>query len=322
MAKTIAVTEQPSTGLQQLKSQPARLDRVPQGRAQRDAQGDLALARRGAVDHDRRPRHRLHLRRVLLAGGQHHRPGDRGPAAPPDHSTKQIRAFPGKASREKQTMREKGTTMAAEEQNPEEQNPEGERPETHEQLAPPVNENFKWYIIHAYSGFERKVRESLESRITAFGLQNRIGRIMIPTEPVTELRNGKKYTIERVFLPGYVLVEMELDNDLWHVIKNTPRVTGFLGTGDKPVALSEQEVSSILFRSDAAKDKPSMKVKFEKGEQVRINEGPFANFTGAVDDVNEDRQTLKVMVSIFGRSTPVEIEFSKVDKVDRVALPT
>jgi transcriptional antiterminator NusG len=210
-------------------------------------------------------------------------------------------------------MREKGTAMAAEEQNPEEQNPQGDP--SAEQLAPPVNENFKWYIIHAYSGFERKVRESLESRITAFGLQNRIGRIMIPTEPVTELRNGKKYTIDRVFLPGYVLVEMELDNDLWHVIKNTPRVTGFLGTGDNPVALSEQEVSSILFRSDAAKDKPSMKIKFEKGEQVRINEGPFANFTGAVDDINEDKQTLKVMVSIFGRSTPVEIEFSKVDKV-------
>jgi transcriptional antiterminator NusG len=203
--------------------------------------------------------------------------------------------------------------MAAEEQLTEGQTP-GELPA--EQLAPPVNENFKWYIIHAYSGFERKVRESLESRIQAFGLQNRIGRIMIPTEPVTELRNGKKYTIERVFLPGYVLVEMELDNDLWHVIKNTPRVTGFLGTGDKPVALSEAEVSSILFRSESAKDKPSMKVKFEKGEQVRINEGPFANFNGTVDDVNEDRQTLKVMVSIFGRSTPVEIEFAKVDKME------
>jgi transcription termination/antitermination protein NusG len=212
--------------------------------------------------------------------------------------------------------REKATTTTATE-NPEEQNTEALNAtgEPTEQLAPPVNENFKWYIIHAYSGFERKVRESLESRITAFGLQNRIGRIMIPTEPVTELRNGKKYTIDRVFLPGYVLVEMELDNDLWHVIKNTPRVTGFLGTGDNPVALSEQEVSSILFRSDSAKDKPSMKVKYEKGEQVRINEGPFANFTGAVDDINEDKQTLKVMVSIFGRSTPVEIEFSKVDKV-------
>jgi transcriptional antiterminator NusG len=204
--------------------------------------------------------------------------------------------------------------MAADEQIPEAQEPGGEQPA--EQLAPPVNESYKWYIIHAYSGFERKVRESIESRIQAFGLQNRIGRIMIPTEPVTELRNGKKYTIERVFLPGYVLVEMDLDNDLWHVIKNTPRVTGFLGTGDKPVALSEAEVSSILFRSEAAKDKPSLKMKFEKGEQVRINEGPFANFNGTVDDVNEDRQTLKVMVSIFGRSTPVEIEFSKVDKME------
>ncbi len=214
-------------------------------------------------------------------------------------------------------MREKGITMAAEEQNTEEQKAEAANAsgEAAEQLAPPVNENFKWYIIHAYSGFERKVRESLESRIAAFGLQNKIGRIMIPTEPVTEVRNGKKYTIERVFLPGYVLVEMDLDNDLWHVIKNTPRVTGFLGTGDKPVALSEQEVSSILFRSDVSKDKPTLKIKFEKGEQVRINEGPFANFTGAVDEINEDKQTLKVMVSIFGRSTPVEIEFSKVDKV-------
>jgi transcriptional antiterminator NusG len=206
-------------------------------------------------------------------------------------------------------MYQEGTTMAAEEVIP----AEGQQPEEH--LDPPVNANFKWYIIHAYSGFERKVRESLESRISAFGLQNRIGRIMIPTEPVTELRNGKKYTIERVFLPGYVLVEMELDNDLWHVIKNTPRVTGFLGTGDSPVALSEQEVSSILFRSDVSKEKPATKIKFEKGEQVRINEGPFANFNGAVDDVNEDKQTLKVMVSIFGRSTPVEIEFSKVDKM-------
>jgi len=204
--------------------------------------------------------------------------------------------------------------MSVDEQTPEAQDPGGEQPA--DQLAPPVNENYKWYIIHAYSGFERKVRESLESRIAAFGLQNRIGRIMIPTEPVVELRNGKKYTIERVFLPGYVLVEMDLDNDMWHIIKNTPRVTGFLGTGDKPVALSDAEVSSILFRSETTKNKPSSKIKFEKGEQVRINEGPFANFNGTVDDVNEDRQTLKVMVSIFGRSTPVEIEFSKVDKVE------
>jgi len=198
----------------------------------------------------------------------------------------------------------------ADELNPEEQPQEGT-----EVLAPPVNEKFKWYIIHAYSGFERKVKESLESRIQAYGLEHKIGRIMIPTEPVTEVRNGKKYVIERVFLPGYVLVEMDLDNDLWHTIKNTPRVTGFLGTGDSPVALSEQEVSSILFRTDVSKDKPKLKVKFEKGEMVKITDGPFANFNGAVDDVNEDKQTLKVMVSIFGRSTPVEIEYSKVDKI-------
>jgi hypothetical protein len=117
------------------------------------------------------------------------------------------------------------------------------------------NENFRWYILHAYSGFERKVRESIESRVQAFGLKERVGRVMIPTEPVTEIVNGKKRTVERVFLPGYVLVEMELDNELWHVLKDTPKVTGFLGTGDKPVALSEEEVSSILFRSETSKDK-------------------------------------------------------------------
>jgi transcriptional antiterminator NusG len=178
------------------------------------------------------------------------------------------------------------------------------------------NENFRWYILHAYSGFERKVRESIESRVQAFGLKERVGRVMIPTEPVTEIVNGKKRTVERVFLPGYVLVEMELDNELWHVLKDTPKVTGFLGTGDKPVALSEEEVSSILFRSETTKDKPRMKIKFEKSEQVRITDGPFANFNGVVDEVNEDRETLKVMVTIFGRSTPVELEFGKVEKIE------
>jgi transcriptional antiterminator NusG len=181
---------------------------------------------------------------------------------------------------------------------------------------PVRNENFRWYILHAYSGFERKVRESIESRVQAFGLKERVGRVMIPTEPVTEIVNGKKRTVERVFLPGYVLVEMELDNELWHVLKDTPKVTGFLGTGDKPVALSEEEVSSILFRSETSKDKPRMKIKFEKSEQVRITDGPFANFNGVVDEVNEDRETLKVMVTIFGRSTPVELEFGKVEKIE------
>ncbi len=184
-------------------------------------------------------------------------------------------------------------------------------------VAEPVrNPLFKWYILHAYSGFERKVRESIESRVQAFGLRDRVGRVMIPTEPVTEIVNGKKRTVERVFLPGYVLVEMDLDNNLWHVLKDTPKVTGFLGTGDKPVALSEEEVSSILFRSETAKDKPRLKIKFEKSEQVRITDGPFANFNGVVDEINEDRETMKVMVTIFGRSTPVELEFSKVEKIE------
>jgi transcriptional antiterminator NusG len=181
---------------------------------------------------------------------------------------------------------------------------------------PPRNENFRWYILHAYSGFERKVKESLESRIQAFGLESKFGRIMIPTEPVTETVNGKKRTIERVFLPGYVLIEMELDNQIWHIIKETPRVTGFLGTGDKPVALSDEEISSLLNRSDEAKEKPRQKIRFEKNESVRINDGPFANFNGIVDEVNEDRETLKVMVTIFGRSTPVELEFGKVEKIE------
>ena len=186
--------------------------------------------------------------------------------------------------------------------------------ETTEPEAP--HNNFKWYIIHAYSGFERKVKESLQSRVAAYRLEDRVGRIEIPTEPTTELRNGKKYTIDRVFLPGYVFVEMALDNDLWHVVKNTPRVTGFLQTGDQPNALSEAEVNAMLNRADVTKEKPKMKLKFSKGEQVRITEGPFANFNGAVDDVNEDKQTLKVMVSIFGRPTPTEVSFASVEKAD------
>jgi transcriptional antiterminator NusG len=185
-----------------------------------------------------------------------------------------------------------------------------------ESAAPERNPRFKWYILHAYSGFERKVRESIQSRVEAFGLQDKVGRVMIPTEPVTEIVNGKKRTVERVFLPGYVLVEMELDNDMWHVLKDTPKVTGFLGTGDTPVALSEEEVGTLLYRSDSSKDKPRLKIKFEKNEQVRITDGPFANFNGVVDEINEDRETMKVMVTIFGRSTPVELEFGKVEKIE------
>jgi len=179
----------------------------------------------------------------------------------------------------------------------------------------PRNPNMKWYIIHSYSGFERKVRESLESRVQAFGLQEKIGRVLIPTESVTEVRGGKKYTSERMFYPGYVLVEMDMDDHVWHVVKSTPRVTGFVGTGQQPTPLSEEEVQNIVYRVGESKDKPKLKVKFEKNETVRITEGPFASFTGVVDEVNEDRETLKVMVTIFGRSTPVELEFGQVEKV-------
>jgi transcription termination/antitermination protein NusG len=179
----------------------------------------------------------------------------------------------------------------------------------------PVNPNMKWYIIHAYSGFERKVRESLESRVQAFGLQEKIGRVLIPTESVTEVRGGKKYTSERMLYAGYVLVEMDMDDTVWHVVKNTPRVTGFVGTGQQPTPLSEEEVQHIVYQVADSKDKPKLKVKFEKNENVRITEGAFATFQGVVDEVNEDRETLKVMVTIFGRSTPVELEFGQVEKV-------
>jgi transcriptional antiterminator NusG len=173
----------------------------------------------------------------------------------------------------------------------------------------------KWYIVHAYSGFERKVRESLESRIRAFGLEDRMGRVLIPTETVTEIRNNKKYTRESMFYPGYVLIEMDMDDEVWHMVKATPRVTGFVGTGQQPTPLSDEEVQQIVYRVADSKEKPKLKIKYEKNESVRITEGPFATFTGVVDEVNEDRETLKVMVTIFGRSTPVELEFGQVEKV-------
>jgi transcriptional antiterminator NusG len=182
--------------------------------------------------------------------------------------------------------------------------------------ANPQNPNMKWYIIHTYSGFERKVKESIESRVRAYPeLENRIGRVLIPTESITEVRGGKKYTSERMFYPGYVLVEMDMDDNVWHVVKGTPRVTGFVGTGQQPTPLSEEEVQQIVYRVADSKEKPKLKVKFEKNESVRISEGPFASFTGVVDEVNEDRETLKVMVTIFGRSTPVELGFGQVEKV-------
>ena len=173
----------------------------------------------------------------------------------------------------------------------------------------------KWYIIHTYSGFENKVMESLRTRSDAFGWADKIGQILIPTEEVVELRNGKKVTSKRLVYPGYVLVEMEMSDALWHEIKNTPRVTGFVGGGNSPVPLSADEVNSILYRQQTAAERPRPKTTFEKNDNVRIVDGPFASFSGKVDEVNAERGTLRVMVMIFGRATPVELEFLQVEKV-------
>ena len=173
----------------------------------------------------------------------------------------------------------------------------------------------KWYIIHTYSGFENKVAESLRTRAEAFAFADKIGQILIPTEEVVEMRNGKKVTSKRLVYPGYVLVEMEMNDALWHEVKNTPRVTGFVGGGNAPVPLSADEVNSVLYRQASSAERPRPKTTFEKNDSVRITEGPFANFSGKVDEVNPERGTLRVMVTIFGRATPVELEFLQVEKV-------
>jgi transcriptional antiterminator NusG len=173
----------------------------------------------------------------------------------------------------------------------------------------------KWYIIHTYSGFENKVSESLKTRSEAFGFADKIGQVLIPTEEVVELRNGKKVTSKRLVYPGYVLVEMEMSDALWHEVKNTPRVTGFVGGGNSPVPLSPEEVNQILYRQASSAERPRPKMTFEKNDSVRIIDGPFANFSGKVDEVNPERGTLRVMVTIFGRATPVELEFLQVEKV-------
>lgn len=190
--------------------------------------------------------------------------------------------------------------------------PEPEPVPDAEASVEPSNKN--WFIIHTYSGFENKVAESLRTRSQAFGFADQIGQILIPTEEVVELRNGKKVTSKRLLYPGYVLVEMEMNNDLWHAVKSTPRVTGFLGGGNTPTPLSADEVNSILFRQATAAERPRPKLTFEKNETVRIIDGPFSNFSGKVDEVNPERNTLRVLVTIFGRATPVELDFLQVEK--------
>jgi len=172
-----------------------------------------------------------------------------------------------------------------------------------------------WYIVHTYSGFENKVKESLLERVKAYGLQNEIGDVLIPTEDIVEKRGGREVKTARRFFPGYILVEMNMTDHAWHVVKNTPKVTGFVGAGAKPTPLSKEEVDQILDQVKSAAEKPKPKYIFERGEDVRINEGPFSGFNGKVDEVNLEKNTLKVMVTIFGRSTPVELDFLQVEKI-------
>jgi transcriptional antiterminator NusG len=178
-----------------------------------------------------------------------------------------------------------------------------------------LDDHKNWYIIHTYSGFEQKVADSLKGRAQAFGFADKIGQILIPTEEVVELRGGKKVTSKRLLYPGYVLVQMEMNDQLWHEVKNTPRVTGFVGGGNSPVPLSSDEVNSILYRQETSAKTPRPKMTFEKNESVKIIDGPFANFSGKIDEINGDRNTLRVLVTIFGRATPVELDFLQVEKM-------
>ena len=181
--------------------------------------------------------------------------------------------------------------------------------------AHPSNPRHKWYIVHAYSNFEKKVAESIREQARQQGLEENFSDILVPTEDVVEIRRGRKVNSERKFFPGYVLVKMEMTDEAYHLIKNTPKVTGFLGSGSKPMPVSEKEVQRIVGAIEEGVERPKPTISFEIGEQVRVTDGPFASFNGSVEDVDEDRARLKVTVSIFGRATPVELEYSQVEKV-------
>lgn len=173
----------------------------------------------------------------------------------------------------------------------------------------------KWFVVHTQTGLEEKVKASLDKRILTSPLKDLFAQVIIPTEQVSEIRSGKKRISHRKFFPGYILVQMEMNKDSWYLVKTTPGITGFIGLGNKPSSLTDEEVENILKRTQAAEAKPSPKIVFEKGEAVRITEGPFANFNGTIDEVHPDRGKLKVGVSIFGRVTPVEMEYWQVEKI-------
>ena len=173
----------------------------------------------------------------------------------------------------------------------------------------------RWYIVHAYSNFERKVADSIKERALAAGLADKFEEVLVPMEEVVEMRRGRKVSSERKFFPGYVLVKMELSDQTYHLIKNTPKVTGFLGTDNKPIPITEEEAGRILQQVQEGVERPKPSVTFEIGEQVRVADGPFASFNGLVEEVDEERARLKVAVSIFGRATPVELEYGQVEKL-------
>jgi transcriptional antiterminator NusG len=173
----------------------------------------------------------------------------------------------------------------------------------------------RWYIVHAYSNFEKKVAEAIREQAEVQGLTDKIEEVLVPTEEVVEVRRGHKVNTERKFFPGYVLVKMELDDETFHLIKQTPKVTGFLGSGAKPIPVPDSEVERIMSQVKEGIERPKPSITFEIGEQVRVCDGPFASFNGLVEDVDEERARLKVAVSIFGRPTPVELEYGQVEKV-------
>ncbi len=173
----------------------------------------------------------------------------------------------------------------------------------------------RWYIVHAYSNFEKKVAESIREKAEQKGLSDLFEEILVPMEKVVEVRRGRKVDAERKFFPGYVLVKMEMTNEAFHLIKDTPKVTGFLGSDQKPMPIPEKEALRILNQVQEGVDRPKPSVSFEVGEQVRVSDGPFASFSGLVEEVDDERARLKVAVSIFGRATPVELEFGQVDKI-------
>ncbi|HZE90699.1 MAG TPA: transcription termination/antitermination protein NusG [Rhizobacter sp.] len=181
-------------------------------------------------------------------------------------------------------------------------------------VAPASNK--RWYVVHAYSGMEKAVERNLRERIDRSGMAEKFGRILVPMEEVVELKNGKKAVTERRFFPGYVLVEMEMADDTWHLVKHTSKVTGFVGGAkNRPSPISEAEVMKIVLQMQEGVEKPRPKVEWEVGELVRVKEGPFTDFNGAVEDVNYDKSKVRVSVTIFGRATPVELDFSQVEKV-------